>query len=169
MPRCLLDAPTARAKAARGSSSRPNVLARKNSISVSVVPSMSPKSAGSTIIARSRFIAWKPSMYPLCMNSHEPARNGWQLVCCTGEPIAARMCAKTCGECTWAATSLRLRSFQAGSMLRKTAGTSPSPYQPTPNPSPLVGSAPSVECMLCTINECSGLYSRSLRSTGAPE
>src|SRR3954470_17139321 len=108
-------------------------------------------------------------MYPLCMNSHLPARKGWQLVCCTGEPMAARMCAKTLEECTCAATSCRLRSFHAGSMLRYTAGKSYSPYQPTPNPSPFVVSAPSSECLLWTIREFSGPYSTSSRSTAPPE
>ena len=96
-------------------------------------------------------------MYPLCIHSQRPCRNGWQFVCCTGEPMAARMCANTRGEEMCAARSRRLRSFQAGSMLRKRPGVSGAPYQPTPNPSPFVGSAPIVELMLCTIRECSGL------------
>jgi hypothetical protein len=79
------------------------------------------------------------------------------------------MCANTLGERTWAEISWRFRSFQAGSMLLKTPGTGPSPYQPTPKPSPFVGSAPRVECRLWTMRECSGLYKRSSRRTGPPE
>ena len=67
-------------------------------------------------------MSWKPSTKPLCMNSQRPLRNGWQFVCCTGEPVEARMCAKTSGEAMCPENSRRLRSFQAGSMLRKTPG-----------------------------------------------
>ena len=111
-------------------------------------------------VDREREIAldlWKPSMKPLCIHSQRPCRNGWQLVCCTGEPVEARMCAKTSGDEMWPESSCRLRSFQAGSMLRKTPGVSCSPYQPTPKPSPLVVSAPSCEWRLWTISECFGL------------
>src|SRR5215210_9072086 len=53
------------------------------------------------------------------------------------------MWARKSGDSTWEASSLRLRSFQAGSMEWKTAGVSVSgTYQPRPNPSPLVVSAP---------------------------
>ena len=98
-------------------------------------------------------MSWKPSTKPLCMKSQRPLRNGWQFVCCTGEPVEARMCAKTSGEAMCPDNSRRLRSFQAGSMLRKTPGFSCSPYQPTPKPSPFVSSAPSREWRLCTISE----------------
>ena len=54
-------------------------------------------------------------------------------------------------------SSRRLRSFQAGSMLWKTAGVSAPPYQPIPKPSPFVVSAPSAECRLWSISECVGL------------
>ena len=83
-------------------------------------------------------------MAPLCIQSQRPWRNGWQFVCCTGVPVEARMCAKTRPERTCAASSRRLRSFQAGSMLWNGRASSPSPYQPTPKPSPFVVSAPSV-------------------------
>jgi hypothetical protein len=63
------------------------------------------------------------------------------------------MCAKTSPELSWRASSRRLRSFQAGSMLRKTPGVSWSPYQPSPKPSPFVSSAPSREWRLWTIRE----------------
>ena len=87
------------------------------------------------------------------MNSQRPWRNGWQFVCWTGEPVEARMCANTSPELIWPESSRRLRSFQAGSMLRKTPGVSWSPYQPRPKPSPLVSSAPSREWRLWTISE----------------
>ena len=67
------------------------------------------------------------------------------------------MWAKTSGEATCVASSRRLRSFQAGSVLWKTPGVAWAPYQPTPKPSPLVVSAPIVAWRLCTIRECSGL------------
>src|SRR5262245_48904396 len=47
---------------------------------------------------RSRFTRSSSRIAPLCMKSQRPCRNGWQFVCCTGLPIAARMCAKTSGE-----------------------------------------------------------------------
>ena len=78
------------------------------------------------------------------------------------------MCAKTSGEATCMASSRRLRSFQAGSVPWKTPGVGWAPYQPTPKPSPLVVSAPSVECRLCTISECLGLYSSSSSRTESP-
>ena len=34
-------------------------------------------------------------MTPLCIQSQRPWRKGWQLVCWTGVPVVARMCAKT--------------------------------------------------------------------------
>jgi len=56
-----------------------------------------------------------------------------------------------------AESSRRLRSFQAGSVLRKMPGTVWRPYQPTPKPSPFVVSAPMRECLLCTTSEFWGL------------
>src|SRR5688572_19751241 len=79
------------------------------------------------------------------------------------------MCASTRGDLICPASSRRLRSFHAGSVLRNTPGVSPVPYHPTPKPSPLVVSAPSRECRLCTTREFFGLNNRSSRSTGAPE
>ena len=87
--------PTARATAAGGSSSRPKVSARKNSSSVSVVPSMS---AIAVRVHRHRQVALhrvEPADESVVHPQPVPRRNGWQFVCCTGEPIAARMCAKT--------------------------------------------------------------------------
>ena len=54
-------------------------------------------------------------------------------------------------------------------MLWKTPGVSPSPYQPTPNPSPFVVVAPRRECKLWSISECLGLRSSSSMRTGEPE
>ena len=80
------------------------------------------------------------------------------MVCWTAVPVEARMCARNSGDSTWLATSRRLRSFQAGSMLRKTAGVSVlAPYQPTPKPSPLVVSTPRRAWRLWSIREWSGL------------
>ena len=56
-------------------------------------------------------------MTPLCIHSQRPWRNGWQFVCCTAEPVEARMWAKTRPADAWAESSWRLRSFQAGSAL----------------------------------------------------
>ncbi len=67
---------------------------------MSVVPLISGSSDSPTASTRSRLIVAKPSMYPLCMNSHRLCRNGWQLVCWTGDPITARTCLKNSGELT---------------------------------------------------------------------
>ena len=87
------------------------------------------------------------------MNSQRPCRKGWQLVCCTALPIAARMWVKNSGELMCPASSSRFWSFQAGSVLWKSPGVSGAPYQPTPKPSPLVGSAPSLELRLWPTSE----------------
>ena len=50
-----------------------------------------------------------------------------------------------------------------------TPGVSAAPYQPMPNPSPLVVSAPMVEWRLWSMSECFGLYRSSSRRTGEPE
>ena len=47
-------------------------------------------------------------------------------------------------------------------------GASPVPYQPTPNPSPFVVSAPRRECRLWSIRPCLGRNSSSSISTGCP-
>ena len=109
--------PTAFATASGGSSSSPKVSARKKNVSESVEPSISGYSDGSTAKTRSRFTTWKSRITPLCIHSHLSYRNGWQFVSCTGLPVDARMWAKTSGERMCAASSCRLRSFQAGSML----------------------------------------------------
>ena len=93
-------------------------------ISESVEPSIVGKSDGSTASTRSRLTLWKSRISPLCIHSQRPWRNGWQLVCCTGEPVEARMWAKNSGALTLAASSRRLRSFQAGSMLGTPPGSS---------------------------------------------
>jgi hypothetical protein len=94
---------------------------------------------------------------------------GWQFVCWIGDPEEARMCANTIGDSMCAASSRRLRSFQAGSILWKTPGVSPAPHQPIPKPSPFVVSAPSRECRLWSMSECAGAYSASWRRIGEPE
>ncbi len=96
-------------------------------------------------------------MSPLCIHSQRPWRKGWQFVCWIGEPEEARMWANTSGDSMCAARSRRFRSFHAGSTLWKTPGVSPTPYQPIPNPSPFVVSAPSLEWRLWSISECFGL------------
>ena len=98
----------------------------------------------------------KSRIAPLCMNSQFLYRKGWQFVCWTGLPVDARTCAKTSGDSMCRESSCRLRSFQAGSMLWKIPGSSPTPYQPIPKPSPFVGSAPIVELRLWTISEWCG-------------
>ena len=50
-------------------------------------------------------------------------------------------------------SSRRLRSFQAGSVLWKTPGVPSEEYQPMPNPSPFVGSAPIRDLRLWSISE----------------
>src|SRR5215207_7324397 len=68
------------------------------------------------------------------------------------------MCARKSGDSTWPATSRRLRSFQAGSTLRKMAGAwAFASYQPTPKPSPLVVSTPRRAWRLWSMREWSGI------------
>ncbi len=131
--------------------------ARKKNTSESVEPSIAGYSSGSIASTSSRFTRVKSPMRPLCIQSQRPCRNGWQFVCCTGDPDVARMCAKTSGERTCAARSLRFRSLQAGSTLWNVPGVSWSPYQPMPKPSPFVVSAPIVEWRLWSISECFGV------------
>ena len=59
-----------------------------------------------------------------------PWRNGWQLVCWTGDPIAARTWARKSGVSTCRASSRRFASDQAGATLWYTAGPSVEAYQP---------------------------------------
>ena len=108
-------------------------------------------------------------MSPLCIHSQLPWRNGWQFVCWIAEPVEARMCAKTRPADAWPESSRRLRSFQAGSVLRNNPGYGADPYQPTPNPSPLVVSTPRRECLLCITSEFAGLYKISSSLTAEPE
>src|SRR3954454_13018654 len=103
------------------------------------------------------------------MKSQSSWRNGWQFVCCTALPIAARMWVKKSGELMWPASSRRFWSFQAGSMLRKTPGVWETPYQPTPKPSPFVGSAPSRDERLWSTIEFVPAYSTSCMRMGEPE
>ncbi|CAH0281755.1 hypothetical protein SRABI26_03964 [Arthrobacter sp. Bi26] len=161
--------PTAAATAVRGSCSSPKVSARKKKSSESVAPSISGKSVGSTAMTKSRLTVAKSLMSPLCIHSHRPWRNGWQLVCWTAEPVEARMCAKTRPADAWADSSRRLRSCQAGSVLWNSPGYGAIPYQPTPKPSPLVVSTPIRACLLCITSELVGLYNNSSSSTGEPE
>src|SRR4051794_31324215 len=72
------------------------------------------------------------------------------------------------GDSMCAARCLRFASDQAGATLRNTPGPSPTPYQPTPKPSPLVGSAPSRECRLWSMIPCWVLKSSSSRTSGCP-
>jgi hypothetical protein len=54
-------------------------------------------------------------------------------------------------------------------MLRNTPGVGASSYHPTPKPSPLVASAPSLECKLWSIIELAGEYSALSSKIGEPE
>src|SRR5271154_7421423 len=99
------------------------------------------------------------------MNSQRSWRNGWQFVCWTELPIAARIGAKKFDELMWSAISCRFLSFHAGSVLWKTPGVGGAPYQPTPKPSPFVGSAPSPERKGSFIKEERGPHQPSLSPT----
>src|SRR3954466_16316177 len=79
------------------------------------------------------------------------------------------MWANSSGVRLWPAISRSFMSFQDGSMLLKTAGSAPSPYQPMPNPWPLVVVAPMRECRLWSMIECTGRNSRSSAKIGSPE
>ena len=58
---------------------------------------MSANKDGSTAMSRSRLTSWNSRMAPLCIHSHRPCRNGWQLERCTGVPVDARMWANSSG------------------------------------------------------------------------
>ena len=136
---------------------------------MSVDPSISANSDGSTAIIRSRFISWNPASDPLCIHNHRPYRNGWQLLRCTGVPLEARTCANSSGVRICPAISCRSRSFQAGWVLLYTAGVSESPYHPMPKPSPFVVYPWSLACRLWSMIECAGRNSSSSARTGSPE
>ena len=105
-------------------------------------------------------------MNPLCTNSQRPWRNGWQLVCCTGEPIAARTWARNSGDSMCApARAGWCPTRRARRCGRRPAGLAP--YQPRPNPSPLVGSAPMRACRLWSTIPCWVLKSSSSISIGS--
>ena len=91
----------------------------------------------------SRLMRWKSFTKPLWTKSVPPCRNGWQLDCCTGDPIAARTCAMKAPDSSVWAISRRFSSFHAGSVERYRDGSPASgANQPRPNPSPFTGSAP---------------------------
>ena len=76
----------------------------------------------------------------------------------TAEPLEARMWARTSGEVTCSASSRRLRSFQAGSVLRKTPPAWPGRRTSRRRSRHRWWSRPpSVEWRLWTISECLGL------------
>ena len=99
------------------------------------MPSIVGKSSGSTASCRSRLSSPNPATKPLCMNSHRSCRNGWQLVCCTADPLVARTCARTVPDRTCCDSSRRFRSLHAGSTLRNSPGVGEcSSYQPDAEP-----------------------------------
>ena len=106
-------------------------------------------------------------MKPLCTNSQRPWRNGWQFVCCTGDPIAARMCARKSGDSTCAASRAGSRPPRPATRCGRRR-PSPVPYQPRPKPSPLVGSAPMRAWRLWSTIPCSVLKTSSSTRTGCP-
>jgi hypothetical protein len=73
--------------------------------------------------------------------------------------VLARMWARNSGEDTDRLSSRALASPHAGPTLRYSAGIgAPStPYQPTPNPSPLTVYTPKRECRLWSMRENRGL------------
>ena len=101
--------------------------------------------------------ARKSWMAPLCIQSQRPWRNGWQFVCWTGVPVEARMCAKTVRERTWPAVRAGCGRSTPARCCGRPPARPPSPYQPTPKPSPFVVSAPSRECRLWSIREWVGM------------
>src|SRR4051794_11038773 len=118
---------------------------------------------------RSRRISWKPLSTPLWTISQFLWRNGWQLVSWIDVPEVARTWARNSCDSTWAASSRRLRSPHAGATLWYIPGPSPAPYQPIPNPSPFVVSAPMRECRLWSTSPCWVLNSSSSNSSGCPD
>ena len=108
-------------------------------------------------MARSRFIVGKPASTPLCIHSQLLVAERVAVGLLDGRAGGGADVGEDPAGCAWAHSSRRLRSFQAGSVLRNSPGVSQAPYQPTPNPSPLVVVAPSCECLLCTTREFCGL------------
>ena len=97
--------------------------------------------SGATSSTRSR-LSWGNSLIsPLYWNSQFPWAKGWQLTRLVVPPSAARTWARNVWERICWASRCRLASFQAGRVSRYWPGNGRSPYHPTPNPSPLVGSA----------------------------
>ena len=135
--------PTARATAAGGSSSRPKVSARKNSISESVEPSISANRPGSTAIARSRFMVAEPDEQAVVHPQPVPV----------AERVAVGLLDRRPGRRADVGEdpprAPRAPTAHAGcgrSRPARCCGTRPgvsgAPYQPTPNPSPFVVVAP---------------------------
>jgi hypothetical protein len=82
------------------------------------VPSIDEKSESSTASRSSRRTDGNSRIRPLCIQSQRPWRKGCVFVSWIAVPVEARMCAKKRGDETPAASSRRLRSFQAGCVLR---------------------------------------------------
>ena len=152
-----------------GPRSRPKVRARKNRVSVSVDPSISGYSDGSTAIIRSRFTSWNPASDPLCIHNHRPYRNGWQLLRCTGVPLEARTWANSSGVRICPATSRRSWSFQAGWVLLNTAGVVRVAVPSDAEAVTVRGYPPSWACRLWSMIECAGRNSSSSARIGSPE
>ena len=111
--------------------------------SESVLPTICGYRSRSMPRTTSSLMRWKSLMKPLWTNRMPSWRNGWQLDCCTGEPIAARTCVMKAGDSSVRVISRRFSSFHAGSVERYREGSALSgTNQPTPNPSPFTGSAP---------------------------
>ncbi len=79
---------------------------------------MDVKRESSTAMTSSRRMRMKSWIAPLCIHSQRPWRNGCVFVSWIAVPVEARMCARKSGERIPAASSRRLRSFQAGCVLR---------------------------------------------------
>ncbi len=82
------------------------------------MPSIDVNSESSTASRSSRLTLANSRIRPLCIHSQLPWRNGCVFVSWIAVPVEARMCAKKSGDEIPAASSRRLRSFQAGCVLR---------------------------------------------------
>ena len=136
--------------------------------SLSVVPPRLPYSSSGMVASTRRRTLGQPPTWPLCMNRKRPAANGWQLARLVAVPVAARTWAKNARLRTVAARECRFSSDQAGRSSRYNPGAGRSPYQPMPNPSPLISVLPSAACIDWWMRLWDGAHTTVSIRMGAP-
>ena len=86
----------------------------RNSSSESVAPWRAAYIGSGSIASSARRTSGYPPIWPLCMNSQWPKRNGWQFCRAIAVPVEARTWAKNSRERTVAHSDCRFWSDQAG-------------------------------------------------------